>query len=100
MVLLNFFCLNVQLLRNKLVASARQSVQSNSSLGKLYGNMQEAYQQMQTPLIYQQTSQGVCSLFFTTHETYCYSHLCSIFDIFDVHMLIQFLIECKFIFGE
>lgn len=46
-----------QLLRNRLVASARQSMRKNSSLGQLYGTMQEAYQQMQTPLIYQEASQ-------------------------------------------
>ncbi|GFZ04487.1 HCO3- transporter family [Actinidia rufa] len=45
-----------QLLRNRLVATARQSMRKNSSLGQLYGNMQEAYQQMQTPLIYQEPS--------------------------------------------
>ncbi|KAL8544818.1 hypothetical protein ACS0TY_005144 [Phlomoides rotata] len=45
-----------QLLRNRLVATARQSIQKNSSLGQLYGKMQEAYQQMQTPLIYQEPS--------------------------------------------
>ncbi|KAM3323619.1 putative boron transporter 2 isoform X1 [Capsicum chacoense] len=45
-----------QLLRNKLVTTARKSMQKNSSLGQLYGNMQEAYQQMQTPLIYQEPS--------------------------------------------
>ncbi|XP_009590550.1 boron transporter 1 isoform X2 [Nicotiana tomentosiformis] len=45
-----------QLLRNRLVATARKSMQKNSSLGQLYGNMQEAYQQMQTPLIYQEPS--------------------------------------------
>lgn len=45
-----------QLLRNRLVATARTSMQKNSSLGQLYGNMQEAYQQMQTPLIYQDSS--------------------------------------------
>ncbi|GAB2213829.1 hypothetical protein Droror1_Dr00018149 [Drosera rotundifolia] len=45
-----------QLLRNRLVATARQSIRMNSSLGELYGNMQEAYQQMQTPLIYQEAS--------------------------------------------
>ncbi|XP_039127859.1 probable boron transporter 2 [Dioscorea cayenensis subsp. rotundata] len=43
-----------QLLRNRLVATARKSMNQNSSLGQLYGNMQEAYQQIQTPLIYQQ----------------------------------------------
>ncbi|GAB4841812.1 Boron transporter 1 [Ancistrocladus abbreviatus] len=45
-----------QLLRNRLVATARQSMRMNSSLGQLYGKMQETYQQMQTPLIYQQHS--------------------------------------------
>ncbi|CAN4113368.1 unnamed protein product [Withania somnifera] len=45
-----------QLLRNRLVATARKSMQKNSSLGQLYGNMQEAYQLMQTPLIYQEPS--------------------------------------------
>ncbi|MCD9559318.1 Boron transporter 1 [Datura stramonium] len=45
-----------QLLRNRLVNTARKSMQKNSSLGQLYGNMQEAYQQMQTPLIYQEPS--------------------------------------------
>ncbi|XP_073063276.1 boron transporter 1-like isoform X1 [Primulina eburnea] len=45
-----------QLLRNRLVATARQSMKTNSSLGQLYGNMQEAYQQIQTPLIYQESS--------------------------------------------
>ncbi|KAL5859306.1 hypothetical protein ACOSQ4_000602 [Xanthoceras sorbifolium] len=52
-----------QLLRNRLVASARRSIGKNASLGQLYGNMQEAYQQMQTPLIYQQpASQGLKEL--------------------------------------
>ncbi|GFP93599.1 probable boron transporter 2 [Phtheirospermum japonicum] len=46
-----------QLLRNRLVDTARQSIKTNSSLGQLYGNMQQAYQQMQTPLIYQEPSQ-------------------------------------------
>ncbi|XP_048336004.1 boron transporter 1 [Ziziphus jujuba] len=45
-----------QLLRNRLVATARRSMRKNASLGQLYGNMQEAYQQMQTPLIYQEAS--------------------------------------------
>lgn len=43
-----------QLLRNRLVASARRSIRQNASLGQLYGNMQEVYNQMQTPLVYQQ----------------------------------------------
>ncbi|XVF22029.1 hypothetical protein REPUB_Repub12eG0139200 [Reevesia pubescens] len=45
-----------QLLRNRLVTTARKSIRKNASLGQLYGNMQEAYQQMQTPLIYQDPS--------------------------------------------
>ncbi|XP_038905775.1 boron transporter 1-like [Benincasa hispida] len=45
-----------QLLRNKLVETARSSMRKNASLGQLYGSMQQAYQQMQTPLIYQQPS--------------------------------------------
>ncbi|KAK9265697.1 hypothetical protein L1049_012586 [Liquidambar formosana] len=45
-----------QLLRNRLVATARKSMRKNASLGQLYGNMQEAYQQMQTPLVYQEAS--------------------------------------------
>ncbi|KAG1338854.1 Boron transporter 1 [Cocos nucifera] len=52
-----------QLLRNRLVATAWKSIHQNSSLGQLYGNMQEAYQQMQTPLIHQvQSSQGLKEL--------------------------------------
>eukprot|EP01018_Ginkgo_biloba_P009621 Gb_40707 [translate_table: standard] len=42
-----------QLVRSKLVSTARKSIQKNSSLGQLYGHMQETYQQMQTPLVYQ-----------------------------------------------
>lgn len=45
-----------QLLRNRLVATARKAMKMNASLGQLYGNMQEVYQQMQTPLIYQEPS--------------------------------------------
>ncbi|CAL9114886.1 unnamed protein product [Musa textilis] len=45
-----------QLLRNRLVATARQSMSQNSSLSQLYGSMQDAYRQMQTPLIYQEQS--------------------------------------------
>ncbi|XP_012437934.1 boron transporter 1 [Gossypium raimondii] len=45
-----------QLLRNRLVTTARKSISKNASLGQLYGNMQEAYQQMQTPLVYQEPS--------------------------------------------
>ncbi|CAH2063104.1 unnamed protein product [Thlaspi arvense] len=46
--------LKYQLLRNRLVASARRSIKQNASLGQLYGNMQDVYNQMQTPLVYQQ----------------------------------------------
>lgn len=45
-----------QLLRNRLMSTARKSFRKNASLGQLYGNMQEAYNQMQTPLIYQDPS--------------------------------------------
>ncbi|OVA16700.1 Bicarbonate transporter [Macleaya cordata] len=45
-----------QLLRDRLVATAKKSMEENASLGEVYGNMQEAYQQMQTPLIYQEPS--------------------------------------------
>ncbi|XP_068661629.1 probable boron transporter 2 isoform X2 [Aristolochia californica] len=45
-----------QLLRNRLVATAHKSISKNASLGQLYGNMQEAYQRMQTPLIHQEAS--------------------------------------------
>ncbi|KAG4916713.1 hypothetical protein JHK87_054270 [Glycine soja] len=44
------------LLRNKLVVTARKSMGKNASLGQLYGNMLEAYNQMQTPLVYQDPS--------------------------------------------
>eukprot|EP00252_Welwitschia_mirabilis_P000838 TRINITY_DN1081_c0_g1_i3.p1 TRINITY_DN1081_c0_g1~~TRINITY_DN1081_c0_g1_i3.p1 ORF type:complete len:478 (-),score=66.64 TRINITY_DN1081_c0_g1_i3:464-1897(-) len=42
-----------ELVRNKLVRTARRSIQSNATLGQLYGSMQETYRQMQTPLVYQ-----------------------------------------------
>ncbi|KAK6920700.1 Bicarbonate transporter-like, transmembrane domain [Dillenia turbinata] len=42
-----------QLLRNKLVATARKSISKNSNLGQLYQSMKEAYNEMQTPLVYQ-----------------------------------------------
>ncbi|KAL8215898.1 hypothetical protein R6Q57_022735 [Mikania cordata] len=45
-----------QLLRNKLVSTARRSIRQNSNLGDLYRNMQRAYNEMQTPLIYQNQS--------------------------------------------
>lgn len=42
-----------QLLRNKLVVAARNSIKKNANLGRLYQSMQEAYNEMQTPLVYQ-----------------------------------------------
>ncbi|KAJ4712343.1 Boron transporter [Melia azedarach] len=42
-----------QLLRNKLVSTARKSINRNSNLSQLYRNMQEAHKEMQTPLVYQ-----------------------------------------------
>ncbi|XP_022736167.1 boron transporter 1-like isoform X2 [Durio zibethinus] len=41
------------LLRNKLVSTARKSISKNSNLSQLYQSMQEAYNEMQTPLVYQ-----------------------------------------------
>eukprot|EP00250_Pteridium_aquilinum_P033316 c5445_g1_i1 orf=831-2828(+) len=45
-----------ELVRKKLVRTAKKSIQENASLGQLYGDMQEAFQQMQTPLVYQPAS--------------------------------------------
>ncbi|XP_010546941.1 PREDICTED: probable boron transporter 3 [Tarenaya hassleriana] len=45
-----------QLLRSKLVAVARKCMRNNASLGQVFGSMEEAYQQMQSPLIYQEPS--------------------------------------------
>lgn len=42
-----------QLLRNKLVATARNGIQRNANLSQLYSSMQEAYTEMQTPLVFQ-----------------------------------------------
>lgn len=59
-----------QLLRNKLVVAARRSMGKNASLGQLYGNMQEAYHQMQTPLVYQDPSARVSiHYFFSCHNS-------------------------------
>ncbi|XP_022760747.1 probable boron transporter 2 isoform X2 [Durio zibethinus] len=52
-----------QLLRKRLLATARKCMHKNASLGQVYESMQEAYQQMQTPLIYQEPSaQGLKEL--------------------------------------
>ncbi|GMH01274.1 hypothetical protein Nepgr_003113 [Nepenthes gracilis] len=45
-----------QLLRNRLVATARKSIEKNSNLGQLYRSMQDVYNEMQTPLVYQMPS--------------------------------------------
>ncbi|KAA8540810.1 hypothetical protein F0562_024773 [Nyssa sinensis] len=42
-----------QLLRNKLASTAQKNMRRNSNLGQLYRSMQEAYNEMQTPLVYQ-----------------------------------------------
>ncbi|XP_014490554.1 boron transporter 1 isoform X2 [Vigna radiata var. radiata] len=42
-----------QLLRKKIVSAARKSMQKNMNLNQLYQSMQEAYDQMQTPLAHQ-----------------------------------------------
>ncbi|KAK4759223.1 hypothetical protein SAY87_022354 [Trapa incisa] len=52
-----------QLLRNKLVSTARNCMNKNASLTQIDGSMQETYQQMQTPLIFQAPStQGLKDL--------------------------------------
>lgn len=53
---------SVQLLHNRLVATARKCIGQNASLEQVYGSMQEAYQQMQSPLIYQEPSSQVYGL--------------------------------------
>ncbi|KAK1385526.1 Boron transporter [Heracleum sosnowskyi] len=45
-----------QLLRNRLVKTAREYLGKNVSLVQVYGKLQEAYQEMQSPLIYQEPS--------------------------------------------
>ncbi|KAM3397963.1 boron transporter 1 isoform X1 [Capsicum galapagoense] len=45
-----------QLLRNRLVAKARKCMTENGNLAEVYGGMQEAYQQMQSPLFHQEQS--------------------------------------------
>ncbi|PNY17869.1 boron transporter 2-like protein [Trifolium pratense] len=43
-----------QLLRTRLVATARNCMRNEESLGQIYGSMQDAYWQMQTPLTHQE----------------------------------------------
>ncbi|KAL4584928.1 hypothetical protein LXL04_009539 [Taraxacum kok-saghyz] len=45
-----------QLLRSKLVDTARKSINKSSNLSELYEDMQQAYTEMQTPLVYQNPS--------------------------------------------
>ncbi|KAK7332641.1 hypothetical protein VNO80_29396 [Phaseolus coccineus] len=52
-----------QLLRNRLVAAARSSMRKQECLGQVYGSMQDAYWQMQTPLVHEESSsQGLKEL--------------------------------------
>ncbi|KAK9108107.1 hypothetical protein Syun_024118 [Stephania yunnanensis] len=52
-----------QLLHNKLISTARRSISKNSSLSELYSSIKEAYNQMQTPLVYEaSTSLGLREL--------------------------------------
>ncbi|KAL4286977.1 hypothetical protein AHAS_Ahas19G0140100 [Arachis hypogaea] len=51
-----------QILRNQLVATARSCITKKSSLGQLYESMQEAYQQIQSPLVHQEPSRGLKEL--------------------------------------
>ncbi|KAL2341617.1 hypothetical protein Fmac_009557 [Flemingia macrophylla] len=52
-----------QLLRNRLVATARSAIKKLENLGQVYGSMQDAYWQMQTPLVHQHpSSQGLHEL--------------------------------------
>ncbi|XP_047316836.1 boron transporter 1-like [Impatiens glandulifera] len=55
-----------QLLRNKLVSTAKKSMRRNANLGQLYQNMQDAYNELQTPLVYQVPALGLRELKETT----------------------------------
>lgn len=59
----------MQLLRNKLVAAARKCIRNKATLGEVYGSMEEAYQQMQSPLIHQGASR-VCMCVSSTSVYY------------------------------
>ncbi|KAH7513577.1 hypothetical protein FEM48_Zijuj12G0215000 [Ziziphus jujuba var. spinosa] len=54
--LLEWLTLILHLLRDRLVPTSRKCMRKNASLGQVYGSMQEAYQQMQSPLVYQEPS--------------------------------------------
>ncbi|KAE9587402.1 putative bicarbonate transporter [Lupinus albus] len=45
-----------QLLRNKLVSTARKSMRRNMNLSQFYQSMKDAYDEMQTPLVHQMPS--------------------------------------------
>ncbi|KAI4303081.1 hypothetical protein MLD38_038754 [Melastoma candidum] len=51
-----------QLLRNRLVTTARESMSKNANLGQVYRSMQVAYEQMQTPLVRQAPASGLKDL--------------------------------------
>jgi len=50
---------DLQLLRNRLVAAARSSMRKQECLGQVYRSMQDAYWQMQTPLVHEESSSQV-----------------------------------------
>ncbi|KAG2693217.1 hypothetical protein I3843_08G082800 [Carya illinoinensis] len=88
-----------QLLRNRLVATARRSIRKNASLGQLYGHMQETYQQMQTPLIYQEAStRGLKDLKESTIQAAtCMGHMDAPVDetVFDIEKEIDDLLPVE-----
>ncbi|TYH95941.1 hypothetical protein ES332_A12G142500v1 [Gossypium tomentosum] len=88
-----------QLLRNRLVTTARKSISKNASLGQLYGNMQEAYQQMQTPLFYQEPStRGLNELKESTVQAAtCSGNIDAPFDetLFDIEKEIDYLLPVE-----
>jgi len=71
----------LQLLRNRLVITARNSISKNASLGQLYGNMQEVYHQMQTPLIYQDPSARVSRSQTFLKFIFLLLNLCLLYDM-------------------
>lgn len=50
----------LQLLRNRLIATARNCMRKQQPLGQVYGSMQNAYRQMQTALTHQEPYAPVC----------------------------------------
>ncbi|KAJ7523847.1 hypothetical protein O6H91_18G064900 [Diphasiastrum complanatum] len=45
-----------QIVRRKLVESAKRSIQQNATIGEIYGNMQETFQQLADPSAFQPSS--------------------------------------------